>query len=166
MIHALSWTAVLLIPTTWQAGPDTSPPPTPREFRAVWVATVGNIDWPSKPGLAADRQQQEARAILDRAATLHLNAVVLQVRPACDALYRSDLEPWSYYLTGQQGKPPAPAYDPLAFWITEAHRRGLQLHAWLNPFRARLAGANYPTHATHVSRTHPDWVKSGCVRLT
>jgi uncharacterized lipoprotein YddW (UPF0748 family) len=124
------------------------------------VATVGNIDWPSKPGLAADRQQQEARAILDRAATLHLNAVVLQVRPACDALYRSDLEPWSYYLTGQQGKPPAPAYDPLAFWITEAHRRGLQLHAWLNPFRARLAGANYPTHATHVSRTHPDWVKS------
>ncbi len=160
MIHAISWTAVLLSAVTRQAGSEPGPPPTPREFRAVWVATVANIDWPSKPGLPTEQQQQEARAILDRIAALHLNAVVLQVRPACDALYRSDLEPWSYYLTGQQGEPPDPGYDPLAFWIAEAHRRGLQLHAWLNPFRARLAGATHPMHPSHVSRTHPDWVKS------
>ncbi|MCL4195529.1 MAG: family 10 glycosylhydrolase, partial [Thermoguttaceae bacterium] len=77
------------------------PPASPREFRAVWVATVGNIDWPSKPGLPVEEQQREAVAILDEAARLHLNAVIFQVRPAADALYRSELEPWSYYLTGR-----------------------------------------------------------------
>jgi len=160
MIDTLFSTAVLFVAGTWQAGDEAAPPPTPREFRAVWVATVANIDWPSKPGLPAGEQQREARAILDRVAALHLNAVVLQVRPAADALYRSGLEPWSYYLTGEQGKPPDPDYDPLTFWIEEAHRRGLHLHAWLNPFRARLAGSTHEMHPSHVSRTHPAWVKS------
>ena len=89
------------------------PPPAPREFRAAWVSTVANIDWPSKPNLSAEKQQAEAIAILDRAKALNLNAIVLQVRPAADAIYPSKLEPWSEYLTGLQGQPPQPWYDPL-----------------------------------------------------
>ena len=107
-----------------------------REFRAAWVATVANINWPSKPGLSTEAQQKEAIALLDFLKQHHFNAVILQVRPQCDALYKSDLEPWSYYLTGQQGKAPEPFYDPLNFWLEEAHNRGLELHVWLNPYRA------------------------------
>ncbi|MBW7887840.1 MAG: family 10 glycosylhydrolase [Bacteroidetes bacterium] len=110
-----------------------------KEFRGVWVATVSNIDWPSKPGLTTEQQQQEALAILDTVAALHMNAVIFQVRPQTDAIYKSDLEPWSYYLTGKQGLPPDPYYDPLEFWITEAHKRGLELHAWFNPYRAHVS---------------------------
>ena len=94
-----------------------SSPHTEREFRAAWVATVANINWPSKPGLTTKEQQDEAIELLDFLQTNHFNAVILQVRPQCDALYKSDLEPWSYYLTGQQGKAPDPYYDPLEFWI-------------------------------------------------
>ena len=112
------------------------PPPPAREFRAAWIATVGNSCWPSKSGLSTAQQQAELIAILDRAAALKLNAVIFQVRPACDALYQSSLEPWSEYLTGVQGRAPSPFYDPLAFAIAEAHQRGLELHAWFNPFRA------------------------------
>ncbi|MBP7460871.1 MAG: family 10 glycosylhydrolase [Candidatus Delongbacteria bacterium] len=115
---------------------DPEQPSVRREFRAVWVATVANIDWPSKPGLTTAEQQAEAIAILDSAAALTMNAIVLQVRPQCDAFYRSDLEPWSYFLTGQQGQAPDPYYDPLEFWVTEAHKRGMELHAWFNPYRA------------------------------
>jgi uncharacterized lipoprotein YddW (UPF0748 family) len=136
------------------------PPPAPREFRASWVATVENIDWPSKPGLSTADQQREAIVILDRARALNMNAVIVQVRPGADALYDSKLEPWSYYLTGEQGKPPSPMYDPLAFWVEQAHARGLQLHAWFNPFRARVAGATFDLAASHVGKTHPEWVKA------
>ena len=139
--------------------PPDGPPPLPREFRGVWVATVANIDWPSRPGLAVDEQKREAIAILDKVAALHLNAVVLQVRTAADALYDSKLEPWSSVLTGHQGVAPEPYYDPLAFWIEESHRRGLQLHAWFNPFRARAAGAPKEMAGSHVAKAHPGWVK-------
>ena len=135
-----------------------APPPPTREFRGVWVASVGNIDWPSKPGLRMNDQQAEFRAILERAVELKLNAIVLQVRPACDALYESSIEPWSQYLTGTMGKPPGPGYDPLAFAIAEAHRRGIELHAWFNPFRA-LTVASAPTAANHVTKLHPEWVR-------
>ena len=108
----------------------------PREFRAAWVATVANINWPSKPGLTVAQQQSEARALLDLLVDHNFNAVIFQARPQADALYPSRLEPWSYYLTGKQGQAPQPFYDPLAFWIEEAHKRGLELHAWLNPYRA------------------------------
>lgn len=108
-----------------------------REFRAAWVATVANIDWPSSPGLPGDAQQAEALRILDTAARLGLNAIILQVRPQCDALYESTIEPWSLFLTGTEGSPPSPPYDPLSFWVEEAHNRGLELHAWFNPYRAR-----------------------------
>jgi uncharacterized lipoprotein YddW (UPF0748 family) len=138
---------------------DTIPPPIPREFRGVWVATVGNIDWPSRPGLSVDAQKAELVAILDRAAGLRLNAVIFQVRPAADALYKSPYEPWSAVLTGTMGKAPSPAYDPLAFAVAEAHRRGLELHAWFNPYRARYSGTRGPVARTHVSRTLPSVVK-------
>lgn len=112
------------------------PPKADREFRAAWVATVANINWPSKPGLSTAEQQAEAIALLDFLKDHHFNAVIFQVRPQADALYKSDLEPWSYYLTGVQGKAPAPFYDPLQFWVEAAHDRGLELHVWLNPYRA------------------------------
>jgi uncharacterized lipoprotein YddW (UPF0748 family) len=131
-----------------------------REFRGAWVATVSNIDWPSKPGLSTQEQQTELLAILDRARTLRLNAVVFQVRPACDALYKSDLEPWSEYLTGEQGKAPDPFYDPLEFAVTEAHRRGLELHAWFNPYRALHPSAKSQPAASHVSKTKPELVRT------
>lgn len=106
------------------------------EFRAAWVATVANINWPSKPGLTTEAQQQEAIALLDFLKAHHFNAVIFQVRPQADALYQSNLEPWSYYLSGVQGKAPDPYYDPLSFWVEAAHERGLELHVWLNPYRA------------------------------
>ncbi|GAB5495432.1 MAG: hypothetical protein Phyf2KO_05120 [Phycisphaerales bacterium] len=114
--------------------PIAAPPEPVQEFRGLWVATVDNIDWPSEPGLSRVAQKAEAVRILDLAVELRLNAIVLQVRPCADALYRSPYEPWSAFLTGEQGK--NPGYDPLAFWIEEAHARGLDLHAWINPFRA------------------------------
>src|SRR4051812_36194956 len=111
-------------------------PKAEREFRAAWVATVANINWPSKPGLSTEAQQKEAIDLLEYLKDHHFNAVILQVRPQADALYDSKIEPWSYYLTGQQGKAPEPFYDPLRFWIEAAHDRGLELHVWLNPYRA------------------------------
>ena len=135
------------------------PPKLQREFRGVWVATVGNSDWPSRPGLPVPDQKAELLAILDRAARLNLNVVVFQVRPACDALYSSQLEPWSEYLTGTMGKAPSPFYDPLAFAIEEAHKRGLELHAWFNPYRAHHFNAKSPIAANHVSKTKPQLVR-------
>ena len=139
---------------------DVRPPAVQREFRGAWIATVNNIDWPSKPGLTTAQQQRELRVIIDRAAKLKLNALIFQVRPACDALYVSRLEPWSEYLTGKMGQAPKPAWDPLAFAITEAHRRGLELHAWFNPFRARYKSPKGIAAATHISRKQPTLVKS------
>jgi uncharacterized lipoprotein YddW (UPF0748 family) len=135
------------------------PPGVEREFRAAWIATVSNIDWPSKRGLSTEQQQRELIAILDRVASLNMNAVVFQVRPACDALYESKLEPWSEYLTGQMGKPPEPYYDPLAFAVAEAHKRGLELHAWFNPYRVRHTSAKGEVSPRHISKTQPQVVR-------
>jgi uncharacterized lipoprotein YddW (UPF0748 family) len=135
------------------------PPPVMREFRGVWVATAGNIDWPSKPGLSTAQQKSELTAILDRAAALRLNAVIFQVRPSGDAMYPSSLEPWSAFLTGRMGRAPAPRWDPLAFAVKEAHARGLELHAWFNPFRARYPGDDGPAARNHVSRRDPGFVR-------
>ncbi len=134
----------------------TAIPTIPREFRGVWVTTVGNGNWPSQAGLPVDQQQWEALAILDRCVELRLNAVVFQVRSQCDALYASSLEPWSYFLTGQQGKAPDPFYDPLEFWTAEAHSRGLELHAWLNPYRANHASHKGEPADSSVVRRRPD----------
>lgn len=135
----------------------TSTPSAMREFRAAWVATVANINWPSTPGLSTDDQKKEALALLDFLQLHHFNAVILQVRPQCDALYKSELEPWSYYLTGEQGKAPDPYYDPLEFWINEAHDRGLELHVWLNPYRAHHKDGKEISEKSIV-RTRPELV--------
>jgi uncharacterized lipoprotein YddW (UPF0748 family) len=142
-------------PAPAASGPLLAPPP--REWRAAWVATVANIDWPSKPGLSAAVQQAEIRSLCDTAVATGLNALILQVRTSTDALYESRLEPWSEYLTGTQGQ--HPGYDPLAVWITEAKARGLELHAWFNPYRSRHSTAKSAVADSHVSRTHPEWVK-------
>ncbi len=137
-----------------------APPPAPREFRAAWVASVANIDWPSRAGLSPAMQQEEMVRIVERAQWLGLNALIVQVRPAADALYASALEPWSEYLTGEQGKAPEPWYDPLAAWVAEAHRRGIELHAWFNPYRARHPSARSPLAPSHVANAEPRLVKS------
>jgi uncharacterized lipoprotein YddW (UPF0748 family) len=139
---------------------DALAPPAPREFRAAWVATVANIDWPSRKGLSSAQQQAEMHAILDQAVALKLNALILQVRTSADAFYPSPLEPWSEYLSGTQGLAPAPFYDPLALWIEQAHARGLELHAWFNPFRARQSKAASAPAANHLSQSQPTWVKA------
>ncbi|HNY45538.1 MAG TPA: family 10 glycosylhydrolase [Casimicrobium sp.] len=136
------------------------PPPAPREFRAMWVATVANIDWPSKPGLSSVQQRAEIKAMVDAARRLNLNAIVLQVRPGADAIYPSLLEPWSEYVSGQQGVAPQPSYDPLAEWISLAHESGIELHAWFNPFRARHSAARSAVASNHISKKMPAVVKT------
>lgn len=134
-----------------------SMPQAQREFRAAWVATVANINWPSKPGLAVETQKQEAVALLDFLQSHHFNAVILQVRPQADALYKSDIEPWSYFLTSTQGKAPEPYYDPLEFWVKEAHDRGIELHVWLNPYRAHHKDGKEISDQSIVKK-HPELV--------
>ena len=155
---AASWVGHPVSAVTYGVSP-IQPPAPAREFRGTWVASVANLNWPSQPGLTTDQQKAELIGILNRAVQLRLNAILFQVRPACDALYNSKLEPWSEYLTGQMGRAPHPYYDPLAFAVTEAHQRGLELHAWFNPFRARDARAKSAASAGHLSKTHPQWVK-------
>ncbi|MCX7800744.1 MAG: family 10 glycosylhydrolase [Fimbriimonadales bacterium] len=130
----------------------------PREFRAVWVATVDNIDWPSKPGLPEEQQRSELDAIVDRCSELGINAIVFQVRPMCDALYRSELEPWSCYLTGEQGKDPG--FDPLGRLIERARSKGIEVHAWFNPYRAKHPSMKGRLSPTHVGARGLPWVVS------
>ncbi len=127
-----------------------------REFRAVWVATVDNIDFPTKKGLSIEQQREELIAILDLAKSLRLNAVIFQVRPMTDALYRSKLEPWSEFLTGQMGV--GQAFDPLEFLVAEAHLRGILVHAWFNPYRAYHPAAKTISD-DHVSKRQPSIVR-------
>ena len=156
-IRSILATFLLLPAMLLAADEKISAPPVAREFRAAWIATVANIDWPSKPGLSATQQQAELISLLDHAAQLHLNAVFFQVRPVADALYASPLEPWSEYLTGIQGR--SPGYDPLALAVSEAHKRGLEIHAWFNPFRAAHPESKSPPAPNHVTRTHPEIIR-------
>ena len=153
MIRSLLLTVAIFLGSVTIGHAQEAPPEPRREFRAAWVASVYNIDWPSKPGLSAKAQKAELLAIFDRAAELKLNALILQVRPQCDAFYESQQEPWSNFLSGTMGEDPG--YDPLAFAVEEAHARGLELHAWLNPFRA-LASASTATSSGHVTKEHPE----------
>lgn len=138
--------------------PSAIAPGVQREFRGVWVTSVGNMDWPSRKGLPVAQQKAELIAILDRAAALNLNAIVLQVRPSADALYASKIEPWSAFLTGSMGKAPEPFYDPLEFAVQEAHARGLELHAWVNPYRAHFPADTSRISPSHIARRRPDLV--------
>lgn len=127
-----------------------------REFRGVWIATVTNIDWPTSPSLQSEKQKADLVNILNSHEQAGINAIMFQVRPAADAFYGRSLEPWSRWLTGQQGRAPEPFYDPLDFAITEAHKRNMELHAWFNPYRATMDNRT-PVSAQHVTRIHPDW---------
>ncbi len=159
-LRALGVLILLLLAPTGCTMVGDHPPAPMREFRGMWVATVANIDWPSKPALPQEDNRREMHRILDTASRLNLNAIVLQVRPACDAIYPSMLEPWSEFLTGSQGAPPAEPYDPLREWIDAAHQRGIEVHAWFNPYRARHTAAKSPISPDHIASTRPDLVRT------
>ena len=139
----------------WPVNSSSQPHPK-TEMRAIWIATVNNIDWPSAPGLSVEEQKKEMIQLLDLTKENNLNTVVFQVRPAADALYSSDIEPWAQYLTGEQGKAPDPFYDPLEFVISECRKRGLDIHAWINPYRAVTDTAKQLA-SNHITRLHPEW---------
>lgn len=127
------------------------------EFRAAWVATVDNIDWPSKKGLPVDSQKAEFVKLADMHKRNGMNALIVQIRPATDAFYPSPYEPWSEWLTGTQGLPPIPYYDPLAFMIAETHKRGMEFHAWCNPYRADYMIGKSSISPSHITRVKPEW---------
>ncbi|MBR5757352.1 MAG: family 10 glycosylhydrolase [Thermoguttaceae bacterium] len=128
------------------------------QLHGVWVSSVSNIDFPSKPGLSANQMRKEADAFLDRAVDLRLNAIFLQVRPMGDAYYPSKIYPWSGFLSGEQGKAPDENFDALAYWIEGAHKRGLQLHAWVNPYRVTVGRKALEDLAeNNPARLHPEW---------
>src|SRR5215218_376820 len=127
------------------------------EFRGVWIASVDNIDWPLRGQWNSNDQKAEFIRQLDMHERNGMNAVVVQVRPAADAFYPSPYEPWSQWLTGTQGKPPAPYYDPLQFGIEEAHKRGFEYHAWVNPYRANFSIGKTSIAPSHVTKIHPEW---------
>ena len=127
------------------------------EFRGVWVATVENIDWPRSKQMSPEEQRASFIRLLDMHQKNGMNAIVMQVRPSGDAFYPSALEPWSEYLTGQQGLGPNPYYDPLEFMIRETHLRGMEFHAWLNPYRAVFNVTRSSVAPNHPTRLHPEW---------
>jgi uncharacterized lipoprotein YddW (UPF0748 family) len=144
------------------SGAQPMPPEPVRELRAAWVTPVQGGDWPSRPGMSVEEQKAELGALMDRARDIGLNAVILHVRTAGDALYPTAQAPWSRYLVGREGTAVARGYDdydPLALAVAEAHARGLQLHAWFNPFRAMPPDDLGAPLAGHVARAHPDWVR-------
>lgn len=135
-------------------------PSASEEMRGVWVSSVYNLDYPSSPTTDPDKLKAEADEILDNCVKWGLNAVFLQVRPSGDALYKSDLFPWSKYLTGSVGTAPQDGFDPLEYWVEAAHKRGLELHAWINPYRiTRGKDTEWNSlPSTHPAKMNPDWV--------
>ncbi len=129
-----------------------------REFRAVWIAHVENIDFPTQKTFSPETQRQEFVQILDAHQRNGINAVLVQVRPSADAIFPSPFEPWSEWLTGTQGKAPEPLYDPLAFMIEEAHKRNMEFHAWFNPYRAVTDSSKSSIAVSHISKTQPKWI--------
>lgn len=133
-------------------------PQMPREFRGVWIATVANIDWPISPNDTYSKQKKDFIELLDYYKDLNFNAVIVQVRTAGDAFYPSNLAPWSAYLTGKQGKAPDTNENPLTWMINEAHARGLEFHAWLNPYRASMNLKTEQLSPNHDYNLHRDWM--------
>ena len=129
-----------------------------RELRATWIATVSNIDWPLSRFDSVTKQKNDLTNLLDNLKSAGINCVFFQIRPECDAFYASSIEPWSYWLTGQQGKIPSPYYDPLEFAVSEAHARGLEIHAWFNPYRAEVSVGSHPMSPNHAVNQHPEWI--------
>lgn len=132
--------------------------PQKREFRGVWVATVANIDFPKSKTTDRIAIQEQFKNLLDKYEALGFNAILFQVRPAADAFYPSKLAPWSAFLTGEQGRSPQDEFDPLKFMIEESHKRGMEFHAWLNPYRATMNLDSSQLSLQHVFFQHPDWM--------
>lgn len=153
MIHTIK---IILLTTILLTAATSVAQPKP-EFRAAWIATVDNIDWPSKGNWNVDSQKAEFIKILNMHQRNGLNALVVQIRPATDAFYPSPYEPWSQWLTGKQGQPPTPYYDPLQFMLDECHKRGFEFHAWMNPYRAIFDTKKSTASATHITKVHPEW---------
>ncbi len=129
----------------------------PREFRGVWIATVGNIDWPSQQNLSTVQQKKEIINLLDLFKSLNFNAIIFQIRPSADAFYNSKYEPWSSYLMGTSNMTPLPYYDPLAFIIEETHKRGMEFHAWLNPYRAVVNYKEFRSNPFPLTYERSEW---------
>lgn len=149
-LSAVMLTLLSFIAPAQQVGPK-------YEMRAAWIATVDNIDWPSRGNYETEAQKKEFTDLLDMHKRLGMNAVVVQIRPATDAFFPSEYEPWSEWLTGKQGRAPSPYYDPLAFMIEETHKRGMEFHAWFNPYRAVFNIRTSSIAANHITRKHPEW---------
>ena len=145
---------MLMVPGAYAAQPAKD------DMRGVWVASVHNIDFPSEQGMTADQLKAEADTELDNIAAMGLNTVFLQVRPSADALYPSELFPWSRYVSGTAGQAPDGSFDVLGYWVTAAHERGLQLHAWINPYRITIDGEDEWNAIPDSSpaKQHPEWV--------
>ncbi len=129
-----------------------------RELRGAWIATVANIDYPLDRHASSETKTEELRTLINKLHDMGINTVFFQIRTECDALYNSDIEPWSYWLTGKQGSAPEPYFDPLEIAIAEAHKLGMQLHAWMNPYRCIKNLSNYEFSASHISKKHPEWI--------
>ena len=142
--------------TASTTGCDTSADAPKRQLRADWIASVVNIDWPSRPGLTPQQQKDELVALYDQAVERGLNSVIVQVRPTADTFWPSALEPWSRYLTGTPDGDPG--YDPLAFAVDEAHARNLEFHAWFNPYRVSMGTDRSELAPGSPAAEHPDWV--------
>ncbi|MEV4292082.1 family 10 glycosylhydrolase [Nonomuraea bangladeshensis] len=148
--------AATAVPLPAFADTDAAYVPPLHQMRGMWIASVVNINWPSKQGLTADQQKAEYLAWLDLAVQRGLNSVFVQIRPTADAFWPSPFEPWSEYLTGKQGQDPG--YDPLGFAVAETHKRGLAFHAWFNPYRVSMQADPAKLHPDHPGRKHPDWI--------
>ena len=149
-------TSLLLLVTIWMSLGAQAQEAPKRELRGIWISTIQNLDWPPQKGLWKNAQKQAFIELLDQHQVAGINAVFVQIRPASDAFYRSKVEPWSEWLMGEQGK--KPWYDPLKFMIKEAHKRGMEFHAWFNPFRAIAAKGKDHISKKHISKTHPEWM--------
>lgn len=162
LLLAFFGTVFLTVLTVGTAEADTKEndiiaPPPKRELRGVWIATVANIDWPSRSGLPIAQQKSELINILDNHQRAGINAIYLQIRPSADAFYGKGEEPWSRFLTGKQGQSPNPYYDPLEFAIEEAHKRGMEMHPWFNPYRATFDLVQTNVSPNHITRKKPEW---------
>jgi len=156
-IFKIKLTVIIVCLCGWTLQCQSKPPK--RELRGAWIATIADLDWPSSYKSTSAEQISKLKSIIDSLKSIGFNAVFFQVRSECDAMYESKIEPWSFWLTGVQGKAPNPFFDPLKIAIDEAHKNGMELHAWFNPFRAVNNLKNYyPKAYNHITKLYPDWI--------
>ena len=166
MHRSILLSALLIVGILGQQPVEGQPLPK-REFRGAWIATVINLDWPPFRGQQPSQQMAALESMIEELHQTGINAVFFQIRSESDAMYDSPIEPWSYWLTGAQGRPPNPRYDPLEFAVQEAHRRGMELHAWFNPYRVERNVGGYTLDTAHVAVKHPEWtiVMNNSIRI-